>query len=97
MKKEDLLSQSPWCCGTLQTGAIAVGFTNLVSGVLLFIWYIQFVLDLQHAFIGVIVSTLCSFVILLVNGCLIYGAYKVRICDPVPFSVLTILVSFLLA
>ena len=57
-----------------QTGTVAVGFMNLVSVGLLFLWFVQTLLELQHAFIAVVVSSLIVFVLMVVNGCLIYGA-----------------------
>jgi len=68
-----LLSKA-WCCGTLQTGVIAVAFTNMVSITLLSLWIMQVLAKGRHAFIAVIVACLIVFVLLVSNVCLIYGA-----------------------
>ena len=35
------LRHSPWCCGSLQTGAVAVGVTNLVVMAFIYLWVAQ--------------------------------------------------------
>ena len=68
------LVSKAWCCGTLQTGVIAVAFTNMVSITLLSLWIMQVLANGKHAFIAVIVACLIVFVLLVSNVCLIYGA-----------------------
>ena len=68
------LAPKVWCCGTLQTGVIAVAFTNMVSIILLSLWIMQVLVKWRHAFILVVVACLVVFVLLVANVCLIYGA-----------------------
>lgn len=53
-----------WCCGSLESGAIAVGVTNLVTTFLLFLWIAQIVLEFRWYFISLIITCLVTFVIL---------------------------------
>ena len=55
---------SPWPCGSLETGAISVGFTSCVSTFLLFLWFVQTLLEIKHAFISVVVTCLVVFVLM---------------------------------
>ena len=68
------LAPRVWCCGTLQTGVIAVAFTNMVSIILLSLWIVQVLVQWRHAFILVVIACLVVFVLLVANVCLIYGA-----------------------
>ena len=67
-------SSKVWCCGTLQTGVIAVAFTNMVSIILLSLWIMQVLVKWRHAFILVVIACLIVFVLIVANVCLIYGA-----------------------
>ena len=66
----------PWCCGGgTRTGAIAVGFANLVLVALVFPWTVfEIVGGMQHAFVASVVATLVFFVVAVANCCLIHGA-----------------------
>ncbi|TRY62629.1 hypothetical protein TCAL_04310 [Tigriopus californicus] len=75
-KRTRWLDRSPWCCGSLQIGAIAVALTNLVSLVLGFLWTIQFLYQLRHFFIALVVATLLAFGLLIANVCLMYGSHQ---------------------
>ncbi len=65
-----------WCCGSLQTGAISVASTNIVSVLLAFLWIVQDLAASAQPFIGVVVSCLVVFLLMVANVCLIYGAIK---------------------
>ena len=69
-----LVAPRVWCCGTLQTGVVAVAFTNMVSVILLSLWIVQVLVQWRHAFILVVIACLVVFVLLVANVCLIYGA-----------------------
>lgn len=58
---------SPWPCGSLETGSISVGFTCCVSTCLLFLWFVQTLLEVKHAFISVVITCLVVFVLMVSN------------------------------
>ena len=68
------LAAKVWCCGTLQTGVIAVAFTNMVTIILLSLWIMQVLVKWRHAFVLVVIACLVVFLLLVANVCLIYGA-----------------------
>lgn len=53
-----------------------MALTNLVSLVLGFLWTIQFLYELKHFFIALVVATLLAFGLLIANICLMYGSHQ---------------------
>ncbi len=78
-----------WCCGSLQTAGVTVGVSNLTCIVLLFLWVVQIVFEkAHHFFVATVVLCMVSFLLVVVNVCLVAGAVHRRRSLVLPWMVL---------
>ncbi len=83
------MPHSPWCCGSLQTGAVSVGVTCLVTLLLIFLWLGQILLEESwHSFVWLVILCLITFALVVANVCLLAGAVARRKDMIIPWLVL---------
>jgi len=84
---------SPWCCGSLQTGAVATAVAHLVALLLAFLWIVQMVWDSKHFFAGVVILTLVAFALAVANVSLLGGAIRRKRSLVLPWLVAHVLLA----